>query len=249
MKTKFYKEESKVYDFLRFPERIFELVDPSKLDEIEKYKDEIDYFYGSRIYGKYSIYKCVYVNTPLENLVSIDSFLERISDLEGYELSRELLLSILVFDKLEYGLANIKDVAREVDGKIEDKDSIIEYIGNLGIESSLKWDLIFIAQNAEEVVKRYTDLLRSLQGYYESYYESIEEEVVELGSKLDQALNERWESYFNDIGNQDIKKEIEAEEEFRLMISTINKADTYWHTSSLLRHMAIGIDVVRAEGL
>lgn len=249
MRTKFYRDESKVYDFLRFPEKIFDLIDADKLEGFKEYEEEVNYFYSNKIYGKYSIYNCVYVNTHLESIRTIDSFLDRVKKLGGYELSRELLLSILVFDKLEYGLANINDVEREIESKIWDLNSIIDYISNLGIESSLKWELISIAQNPVEVKNRYINLLESIRPYFEEYYRELEEEVVSLGMLMETSLNNDWHLHINKVSDSEIKDEMDLEEEFRLIISIINGKVSYWHTSAILRHLAVGIDVARLGDL
>jgi DNA-binding transcriptional ArsR family regulator len=203
MAYKFAPEQSKIVDFLNFPNYAF--VSESEQDvfkdnyyeyipketiqlfkEIEKillpYKKEILEFY---LFKSYSFSTILLKALKVFEYSSINDFLAGIKKLDTGQLKYHVIRTLMEVESEgnhdETIDLEIKEIMKE--------NKYMSFVENTSIEGSSKWHIMQWLTMTEEKVVKYLELMAKLRPIFDSYSKKYETEVQECGHKLIDLLN------------------------------------------------------------
>ena len=203
MAYQFAQEQSKIMDFLNFPNYVFvseseqdifkqnyyeyspkDLIDLFK--EIEKtllpYKSEISEFY---LLKDFSFSSVILKAVNIFNYSTIDDYFRKFKILEIHEVQYHIVKTLIASENdISYS-----EVEENVVKGIIDENKYMHFVENTSLEGSSKWHVMQWLTMTETKVLKYFDLMAQLRPLYDSFSMNYEDQVLEYGQKLIEDLN------------------------------------------------------------
>ncbi|WP_406243323.1 ArsR/SmtB family transcription factor [Tissierella carlieri] len=241
MKFKFYPTESRIYDFLEFPNLIFvkeryenlkEDYDYEKFpmddyfdlinkveDKLKPYIKEIELFYMKNFVGDYDFIGLISKTKRIFGYENEKKYLEMLSTLNEKDINQCIAYSIISRNE------NNHQYSDEIMSKAEtislNKNELVSIIKDLPIEASTKWTLFLIVEEPIKYMKIYIDLMNKLLPIFEEIYSLYENEVKAYGQYLVDFLNKNGAKGLEEITYSIIDPKIMNNEENNILISLI----------------------------
>lgn len=257
MSFKFYLNESKIYDFLGFPQLIYvrrsledykdnnyaEMVQDRYIDMAKKvedlllpYKGEIETFYMKEI----SFIELAIRWESIFEYKDINGYLNMLLELDEHQIIQNMIYSfIMSLDILE----DPGEVDKEVEKISKDKDSTLRFIKDLPIDSGEKWNLFLFMENPLEYINKYVELMKKLLPIFEGVYREYIKEVEEYGEKLIDTLNNNGPQYLKEITNSMLTINIIDKNERNFLISVFAPYTVRIVSQSKKPFIVWGIDI------
>ncbi len=209
MKFRFNKEVSKILDNLVFPRMYFNLEEEMQNEDetlrkaikedyndfsekmhskLEPYKDEINQFYQKDIYSHYDFANILIHAYPIYEYSDIDTYF---NDLMKEETS-------ILKDKIIKALITMED-SDDLTTKVFDESNATQFINQLKIDSSNKWNLFMMIQNPHQHLEKYILLFKKIESFFESSYQNYENKCDEVGNDLAKRLSKNTNETFKKI--------------------------------------------------
>jgi DNA-binding transcriptional ArsR family regulator len=235
MKFKYNKEASRILDYLFFPgvyyfieeqkksedELAKEVVSEEYIEHIEKinsslepYKEEIIKYYISDIYLNYDFTKILIHGFPAYTYVSEHQYLRDLMTMNETKFRKILIKTLMSIDDDE-------EESIEINDNELTESNALNFINELKIDSSNKWNLLMMIQKPKDYLKGYVALLEKVQSVFYKYYEQYSEEANEYGYALAERLSEDTEKTFDEITYNSIRYDFNGNKICNLYISTI----------------------------
>ncbi len=241
MKFKFYPTESRIYDFLEFPNLIFvmERYENSKddydyekfpmddyfvlikkvEDKLKPYIKEIELFYVNNFSGDYDFIGLISKTNRIFGYKNEKEYLEMLSTLDEKDIIRSIAYSIISSNENNQQFS--EDIMARAEAISLNKNELISIIKDLPTEASTKWTLFLIVEEPTKYMKMYIDLMNSLLPIFQEVYSSHEDEVNSYGQYLVDFLNKNGEKGLEEITYSIIDPKIMNNEENNILISVI----------------------------
>lgn len=244
MKFKFYSNESRIYDFLRFPRLIFYIEAYKEMEDEHNYKSiniddylefvkevelklkphekDIEEFYTKKFVDSYSFIELIMKSNTIFGYKDEKEYLNMLLSLSDEEINRSIVYSITMFNSDFSGsLSESVKKAKEVssDNINITKDKVIELVKDLPIDASEKWNLFLMVENPTEHMKKYVDLMNNILPTFKEIYTLYESEVDIYGKYLVGFLNEKGSLGLEEITYSIVDSKIIEDEETKMLIS------------------------------
>lgn len=238
---KFYLNSSRIYDFLEFPNMInymewyeerknedmfkgAEADDYLKLVEeiskkLEPYKKDIDNYYAGPFSEGYSFSSLLVKKDEILFYESEEHFLDFLLTLDEKEINERTILSLLkeyeaTDPEKERNLTKMQEICK-------DKANILDYIKNLPLEASIKWNLYLAVSDPVKHMKEYVELMRLLYPIFSEVYEQYESEIKIYGELIEKTLLENGLEGIKEMTYDIFDKDIIEAEEICIVVSLV----------------------------
>lgn len=248
MKFNFKKEASKVLDYILFPgiyyfldeQRHFEkdLIDVISEEYkefvektnslLENYKEEIKKYYNDDIYSSYDFTNILVHGFPVYDYENEHEYLKSLTEIDQSTFRKKLIKTLMSLDDEEN-----TDVTE--DETLFTEAKALQYINELKIDSSNKWNLLMMIQNPQDYLKGFINLLEKVQSIFYNYYEKHEEEVIEFGKDLEKRLSKDTEKTFKEITHDAISYDFNGSDVCYLYVSSVYPYSLRFVTSNQCR--------------
>src|SRR5699024_4094241 len=219
MNFKFYPKESKLYDFLKFPELLFyneneeddgnfgELIDDTPMakeykifverirDQLAPFENEIKIFYPKYLYRKYGFIDLIFRKY---NIFEYDEqrYLKMLSNMEGNEINNAIVYGILSNDDYDGSYEQMHKKAELIS---QNKADVVTLIKGLALDDSLKWNLFLMIDDPVNYMKRFVKLMYKILPIFESNYLPYDTKIKDYGLYLSGFLNKNGVSGLDNI--------------------------------------------------
>jgi len=201
----FLEKESKIYDFILFPQAIYFTRELEKIDkkndnyidvvpeslknlylEIEEklmpYSEEIESLY----FSDFNIWDLISKNFSIVHYSSYNSFFSMLKNLENDELKKILFLSLYsIRETKDFNKVSISDIQFLLDNDL----SHFDFINSLSIDNSDKWKITNIIRNPAKTIDNWINLLEKLKDLFNYYYKQSRPRIISYGNSLVERLN------------------------------------------------------------
>lgn len=209
MAYQFAYEQSKILDFLNFPNYVFvseseqeifkqnyyEYIPQDLLDlfkDIEKilipYKNEISEYY---LLKDFSFSSVLLKAVNIFDHSTIEDYFKSIKNLKTEEVKYHIIKSLLASENdvsyTEVDESAIKDIM--------DESKYMSFVENTSMEGSSKWHVMQWLAMTETKVTKYLELMTLLRPLYDSFSKEYEGQVLEYGQGLIEDLNKGKKLY------------------------------------------------------
>lgn len=241
MKIKFYPKSSRISDFLRFPNLInymqwheehknddmfreVEINDYIKfveeiIEKLEPHKKDIENYYAGSFIESYSF---VNLSTKADEILfyeNEENFLDFLLTLDEKEINERIVLSLLKeYEETdidnERNLTRMREICRE-------KESILDYIKGLSLDSSIKWNLYLSTSDPVKHMKGYVELMRQIYPIFSEVYEHYESEIRVYGELLEKTILENGSEGIKELTYHILDKDIIGTDEICIIVSLV----------------------------
>ena len=241
MNFKFYPKESKLYDFLKFPELLFyneneeddgnfgELIDDTPMakeykifverirDQLAPFENEIKIFYPKYLYRKYGFIDLIFRKY---NIFEYDEqrYLEMLSNMEGNEINNAIVYGILSNDDYDGSYEQMHKKAELIS---QNKADVVTLIKGLALDDSLKWNLFLMIDDPVNYMKRFVKLMYKILPIFESNYLPYDTKIKDYGLYLSGFLNKNGVSGLDNISYSMVDSNILDPRENNILISLV----------------------------
>lgn len=244
MKFKFCSNESRIYDFLRFPRLISYIESYKEMEDEHNYKSiniddylefvkevevklkpyekDIEEFYTKKFVDSYSFIELIMKSNTIFGYKDEKEYLNMLLSLNDEEINRSIVYSITMFNSDFSGsLSESVKKAKEIssDNSNITKDKVIELVKDLPIDASEKWNLFLMVENPTEHMKKYVNLMNNILPIFKEIYTLYESEVDIYGKYLVDFLNENGSLGLEEITYSIVDSKIIEDEETKMLIS------------------------------
>lgn len=233
MESKFFFNESKIYDFLGFPQLIYitrsqekyknsnysEIVDEEyinlskKVEELlSPYKDQIEMFYMEELaFIELAIkWKDIFKDKTIEE------YLIGALKLDESKIIQNIIHSILGT------IENIQDpeeINERIKDILENKDKTLKFVKDLPIDSGEKWNLFLFIEEPRRYMEEYVALMRKLLPLFEELYGDYRKEVESCGRDLIERLEKEGAEYLSVLSNSMVTLDMIDNNEINILVS------------------------------
>lgn len=214
VKYTFHCEESRIYDFLRFPQFIFydqinedsgdknnyaDLVDEDYSNfcgivqaKLAQYKKEIEQFYMNKFYFPMCFFRFV----PFLDYNSEEDYLNKLLQLDDYEITKCIAYDLIkVQSNKPYSDENV-DLAEEMS---KDKSRLIQLIKDSPIDSGEKWYLYCIMEEPKKSLDQFVGLMLKLLPMFKEIYSDYADRVKVYGEYLINKFSEKGKNALKEM--------------------------------------------------
>lgn len=244
MKFNFYPNESRIYDFLKFPRLVFYIEAHEEMEDEHNYKDididdyldfvreveiklkpyekEIKKFYTKKFTDSYSFVESIMKANSIFSYKDEKEYLNMLLSMSDEDIIRSIVYSITMFNQ-DFGGSLRESVKRaeEISSKEENikRENVIELIKEFPIDPSEKWNLFLMAENPTRYMKEYVKLMNNIFSIFEEFYLDYEKEVNRYGKYLVDFLNKKGDSGLEEITYSILDLNMLEGEEVKILIS------------------------------
>lgn len=214
MRFQFYKNESRIMDFLEFPSVIF-ADDQSEIEEykdivtkeyeellknsetlVKPYEEDIRLFYSKNAMEEYDFFSLLSKSYEVFGFTSEENYLNHLLSVDENDLRKKLIESIKSKDDDTSKKDNNTNPKEET---LFSKEYITELVNALPIEPGDKWNLFLIIDSPKKYTIKYVELLYKILPDFRKLYLPYEEKIVEYGTHLENMLMEQGEKVLDTI--------------------------------------------------
>ena len=241
MKVKFYQKSSRISDFLKFPNLInyldwyeehksdnmlkeVDLKDYLKFieeisEKLEPYKKEIGNYYTSSFADDYSFISLSIKSDEILYYQSEEHFLDFLLTLDEKDINERIVLSLLK----DYEDTDIEDERNLIKMReiCKEKSDILDYIKNLSLDASIKWNLYLAISDPIKYMKEYVELMRRIYPIFKEVYKPYEDEIRAYGELLEKTLHENGLEGIKDITYNIFDKNVIEADEICIIVSLV----------------------------
>lgn len=241
MKFKFYPVESRIYDFLKFPDlvNLRERYEKSKeeddykapfftdymdfINRVEKrlkpYIKEIELFYKNKFLEDDDFIGLISNVYSIFGYSSENEYLDMLLGLNEREINRSIAYSIIS------GNESIHEYSEELISRAEslslNKGELISLIKDWPVDASSKWTMFLIIEEPVKYMKMYAELMQKIQPIFKEFYGLYEEEVNRYGQYLADFLNKNGSKGLEEITYSTLDSKVLNNGENRILISAV----------------------------
>ncbi|MFA5470647.1 MAG: winged helix-turn-helix domain-containing protein [Acholeplasmataceae bacterium] len=202
MKLEFNKSVSRILDYLVFP-RLYYFIDEEDkeneetfgsliredfmtyVEEVTKafapYKDTIEKYYQKDIYANIDFIQIVINAYPPYGYTDEKAYLNDLLNIDDLEFRRSFIKALLIVDE--------EDKHKMIDEKMIDESHAIQYINQLKIDASNKWNMLIMVQDPKKCLKEFVSLLDKVEPLFNNCYQHKADEVEQVGLELSKKLS------------------------------------------------------------
>lgn len=235
-KFKFSYKESKIFDFLIFPDLLYssetfeseksnhytDMISEDYLNYIKKaeerlkpYKKEIEQFYLDKI----SFIELIFRLHSTLNYDNEKEYLEMLLELNETEINKSIVYSMMIFNE---DLRASEELLKKAEQISLDKKQIIDFIKDSPIEPGAKWNIFCIVEEPTKYMKKYVEMMMKILPIFNEMYSDYEEAVREYGEYLTEFLNANGSKKLEEITNSMISVKMLEDQETNILISAIS---------------------------
>ncbi|MFP4478622.1 MAG: hypothetical protein ACLFPM_04240 [Candidatus Izemoplasmatales bacterium] len=234
MKFEFKKEASKVLDYILFPgiyyfldeqknfeDDLIKIISEEYREFVEKshsllndYKEDIKKYYNDDIYSSYDFTNILVHGFPVYDYKNEHEYLKSLTDIDDLEFRKKIIKTLMTLDEDD-------KPTKDEDQEVFTESKALEYINELKIDSSNKWNLLMMIQNPKTYLKGFIGLLEKVQSIFYNYYEKHEKDVEALGFDLVNRLSKDTEKTFKEITHDSISYDFTGSDICYLYVSAV----------------------------
>lgn len=218
MNFKFYPDESKVYDFLRFPKLLYHMESYEEckkdcnykninmdeyLDFVKKVEErlkpfskEIEEFYAKPFSSEHSFIDLNIKSDTILGYRDENKFLDYLLTLTEEDINKNIIYSLIINEENQVDSNEIMKRAEEI---CLNKKDILSFIKELSIDPGLKWNLFLIVEDPALYMQKYVDLMIKIYPIFEEFYKPLTKKVKDYGQYLENYLNKNGAESLEDL--------------------------------------------------
>lgn len=220
MNIKFYKRESKIYDFLNFPNayEIKTTIDSSLLEERSLNKTSMNYnedylkninYLSKKLEDHMEFLEKFYLRKIINNFNLVDLIIIS-HPILGYENIEEYFYSLMSLESEVFVFNIIKSINHFwAEDRLEPKcKDLYSYLNNYDIDDSSKWLLLNIGLNSKEFLLEWKKFLDNFRDDFEKIYGSMEARIESTAIDLQQKILDSNKNFIEDLTGGLVREEI-----------------------------------------
>jgi DNA-binding transcriptional ArsR family regulator len=232
MKFNYNEDVSRILDYLIFP-RIYyfvseyknshddtfvKVIDEQYLEFAEKMRsklepssDDIKTFYQDDIYSNNDFYNILINAFPVHEYENEHQYLDELVKIDELTFKEKIIHSLL-------NLENESAVDSEL---ALDENSALQYINELKIDASNKWNLLMIIQKPKEQLKKFIELLNQYESLFYDYHKQSIDQMNLVGKRLESMLSKNTKKSFDELTYHSIDYDFNSGECGYIYVSSI----------------------------
>lgn len=257
MRFQFYKNESRILDFVEFPSVLF-VGDQSELEEykdivtkeyedlikisetlLKPFEEDIKLFYSKNTMEEYDFFSLITKSYQVHGFVSEEDYLNHLLSVDETDIRKKLIESIKSKDDDANKKENNTDQPEEVTFS---KEYITELVNGLPIESGDKWNLFLIIDSPKKYIIKYVELLYKVLPEFRKLYLPYEDKILQYGTRLENLLGQKGEKALDEMTCSMIDDTMLPEGPVALYVSLINAYSLKIATYSSIPFMQWGLE-------
>lgn len=256
MKFIFYPNESKIYDFLFFPNMIHTKNDSFTQDQNHYQHVPQDFInfsfslksrlapYQSKLAKYYlediNIIFLIATLHPFFKLANGDAYLDFLLTLEDREILKAILYALQV---KEWANSRAKEAMVQAEELLKNENHLMSWINELSLSGESKWQLLCFSKAPKEGIKEYVQVMKEIEPIFNEVYAAQEKQVIDYGESFVQRLNSLEGDTLDEITNGIVKNSHIPGEIGHFIISCLSSYSVHIHASSCPPFTAWGLEI------
>lgn len=141
-------------------------------------------------------------NNELWNYSSLGDCFDFISNLNATDIKSRLIKKLLKDKSNCNGDDEIEVKCKEI---LQNDEKILEFIKNLDMDSSVKWDLFCLIQEPEKYRDEYVEYMKDFSSKFYKIYDTKRNTISEFNNYIEDNLNKEGFKFLNNIANNTFK--------------------------------------------